>query len=120
MESFTPYNKKNLYLCVIAMLHKQRSFACKQQNFGPNINYDARMTKTKYTLLEVKLGDKRLEREFLDLPKKKIYQGNPNWVCPFDTLSGAASLCRINRMGECTNQELADRFQEQERDKGMV
>ena len=42
------------------------------------------MAKTKYTLHEVKSGDKRLEREFLDLPKK-IYRDNPNWVCPFDS-----------------------------------
>ena len=41
------------------------------------------MANKKYTLLEVKAGDKRLEREFLDLPKM-IYKGNPNWVCPFD------------------------------------
>ena len=38
----------------------------------------------KYRLIEVKCGDKRLEREFLDLPKY-IYKGNPNWVCPFDS-----------------------------------
>lgn len=42
------------------------------------------MVTTKYTLIEVKAGDKRIEREFLDLPKK-IYKGNPNWVCPFDS-----------------------------------
>ena len=41
------------------------------------------MANKKYTLLEVKAGDKRIEREFLDLPKM-IYKGNPNWVCPFD------------------------------------
>ena len=42
------------------------------------------MAKTKYTLLEVKAGDERLEREFLDLPKM-IYRDYPNWVCPFDS-----------------------------------
>ena len=42
------------------------------------------MAKMKYTLVEVKAGDKHLEREFLDLPKM-IYKGNPNWVCPFDS-----------------------------------
>ncbi len=42
------------------------------------------MTKMRYTLVEVKASDKRLEREFLDLPKM-IYKGNPNWVCPFDS-----------------------------------
>lgn len=41
------------------------------------------MASSKYILLEVKQGDKHLEREFLDLPKM-IYKGNPNWVCPFD------------------------------------
>ena len=41
------------------------------------------MASSKYILLEVKQGDKHLEREFLDLPKI-IYKGNPNWVCPFD------------------------------------
>ena len=41
------------------------------------------MANRKYTLLEVTLGNRALEREFLDLPKK-IYKGNPNWVCPFD------------------------------------
>ena len=41
------------------------------------------MTNREYTLLEVKAGDKRLEREFLDIPKM-IYKGNPNWVCPID------------------------------------
>lgn len=42
------------------------------------------MANNKYTLFEVKCGDKRLEREFIDLPKK-IYKGNPYWVCPFDS-----------------------------------
>ena len=42
------------------------------------------MVTTKYTLIEVKSSDKRIEREFIDLPKK-IYKGNPNWVCPFDS-----------------------------------
>ena len=42
------------------------------------------MANTTYRLEEVRCGDKRLEREFLDLPKK-IYKGNPNWVCPFDS-----------------------------------
>ena len=42
------------------------------------------MANTKYTLLEIKAGDKRLEREFLELPKR-LYKGNPNWVCPFDS-----------------------------------
>ena len=42
------------------------------------------MANTKYRLIEVKATDKRLVREFLDLPKM-IYKGNPNWVCPFDS-----------------------------------
>lgn len=37
--------------------------------------------QTKYTLQEV--TDARLEREWLDLPKR-IYRGNRNWVCPLD------------------------------------
>ena len=42
------------------------------------------MADNKYKLLEVRLGDRRLEREFLELPKR-LYKGNPNWVCPFDS-----------------------------------
>ena len=42
------------------------------------------MANMKYRLLEVTNHDKRLEREFLDLPKM-IYKDNPNWVCPFDS-----------------------------------
>ena len=38
--------------------------------------------QTKYTLQEV--TDARLEREWLDLPKR-IYRGNRNLVCPLDT-----------------------------------
>ncbi len=41
------------------------------------------MNKPKYSLREVVREDKRLVREFLDLPKS-IYKGNPSWVCPFD------------------------------------
>ena len=41
------------------------------------------MENRRYRLCEVRQGDKSLERAFLDLPKK-IYKGNPNWVCPFD------------------------------------
>ena len=39
------------------------------------------MSHNKYTLQEV--TDARLERAFLDLPKR-IYKGNRNWVCPLD------------------------------------
>lgn len=42
------------------------------------------MDKMKYTLVEVVAGDKRVEREFIDLPKR-IYRDNPYWVCPFDS-----------------------------------
>ena len=42
------------------------------------------MANGKYILKEIKEGDKRLERDFLELPKR-IYKGNPNWVCPFDS-----------------------------------
>lgn len=41
------------------------------------------MSDRKYSLKEVVRGDRRLVREFLDLPKK-IYKDYPNWVCPFD------------------------------------
>ena len=41
------------------------------------------MNNPKYSLREVVREDKRLVREFLDLPKS-IYKGNPSWVCPFD------------------------------------
>ncbi|MBP3455605.1 MAG: hypothetical protein J6K38_05005 [Alistipes sp.] len=41
------------------------------------------MSNPKYSLKEVKRDDRRMVRAFLDLPKK-IYKGNPNWVCPFD------------------------------------
>ena len=39
------------------------------------------MSDNKYTLREV--TDKQLEREFIDLPKR-LYKGNPYWVCPLD------------------------------------
>ena len=42
------------------------------------------MTKKSYRLVEVKVGEGRTERDFLDLPKR-IYKDYPNWVCPFDT-----------------------------------
>ena len=40
------------------------------------------MASDKYILQEV--VSPRLEREWLDLPKK-IYRGNRNWVCPLDS-----------------------------------
>ena len=42
------------------------------------------MVNSIYRLEEVRCGDRHMEREFLDLPKK-IYRGYPNWVCPFDS-----------------------------------
>ena len=42
------------------------------------------MATAKYTLKEVKREDKRLVREFLELPKR-IYKNTPEWVCPFDS-----------------------------------
>ena len=42
------------------------------------------MAKKSYRLVEVKVGEGRTERDFLDLPKR-IYKDYPNWVCPFDT-----------------------------------
>ena len=42
------------------------------------------MANTKFLLKEVRLGDKRLEREFVELPKR-LYKDNPYWVCPFDS-----------------------------------
>ena len=46
---------------------------------------DIRVMATKrYTLAEIKLGDKHLEQEFIALPKR-LYKDNPNWVCPFDS-----------------------------------
>ena len=42
------------------------------------------MVNSIYRLEEVRCGDRRMEREFLDLPKK-IYRDYPNWVCPFDS-----------------------------------
>ena len=42
------------------------------------------MAALKYKLIEVKSGDRGLEREFLNLPKR-LYKGNNNWVCPFDS-----------------------------------
>ena len=42
------------------------------------------MTKKSYRLVEVKVGEGRTERDFLDLPKR-IYKDYPNWECPFDT-----------------------------------
>ena len=42
------------------------------------------MAKKSYRLVEVKVGEGRTERDFLDLPKL-IYKDYPNWVCPFDT-----------------------------------
>ena len=42
------------------------------------------MANTKFLLKEVRLGDKRLEREFIELPKR-LYKDNPYWVCPFDS-----------------------------------
>ncbi len=42
------------------------------------------MAKKSYGLVEVKVGEGRTERDFLDLPKR-IYKDYPNWVCPFDT-----------------------------------
>ena len=41
------------------------------------------MKNSNYILLEVTANNRKLEREFFDLPKK-IYKGNPNWVCPID------------------------------------
>ena len=38
------------------------------------------MATAKYTLKEVKREDKRLVREFLELPKR-IYKNTPEWVC---------------------------------------
>lgn len=42
------------------------------------------MAKKSYRLVEVKVGEGRTERDFLDL-SKRIYKDYPNWVCPFDT-----------------------------------
>ena len=42
------------------------------------------MVNSIYRLEEVRCGDRPMEREFLDLPKK-IYRDYPNWVCPFDS-----------------------------------
>lgn len=42
------------------------------------------MATAKYTLKEVKREDKRLVREFLELPKR-IYKNTAEWVCPFDS-----------------------------------
>ena len=42
------------------------------------------MAQDKYTLREVKLGDKQLEREFINLPKR-LYKDDKNWVCPMDS-----------------------------------
>ncbi|MBO7282258.1 MAG: hypothetical protein J6U73_02495, partial [Alistipes sp.] len=55
------------------------------------------MANGKYTLSEVKLSDKRLEREFLELPKR-IYRGNPNWVCPFDSSIKGVFDSKKNRL----------------------
>lgn len=40
------------------------------------------MSSDKYVLQEVTTP--AVAREWLDFPKKKIYQGNRNWVCPLD------------------------------------
>lgn len=42
------------------------------------------MAQKSYRLVELKSGDRRAERDFLDLPKM-IYKDYPNWVCPFDS-----------------------------------
>ena len=42
------------------------------------------MAQDKYTLREVKLGDKQLERDFINLPKR-LYKDDKNWVCPMDS-----------------------------------
>ena len=48
--------------------------------FGNQNN--SRMSTEKYVLQEVTTPAQ--EREWLDFPKKKIYKGNRNWVCPLD------------------------------------
>ena len=57
--------EKFSYLCITILINSKK------------------MANGKYMLSEVKFSDRRLEREFLELPKR-IYRGNPNWVCPFD------------------------------------
>jgi GNAT superfamily N-acetyltransferase len=42
------------------------------------------MGNSKFLLKEIKMGDKHLEREFIELPKR-LYKDNPYWVCPFDS-----------------------------------
>ena len=58
------------------------------------------MVNGKYRLCEVKRDDKSLEKAFIDLPKK-IYKGNPNWVCPIDDSIKAVFDPAKNKLFKC-------------------